>query len=98
MSLARIATVSIRHFHSSPFLDAERCAPGQSFGNCYLAGFDVPFVLLDVQLDDQPSVRMIGRLMDGPEAPLHIGDAVIVDFEDLAPGVAVPAFRLAAAS
>ena len=64
----------------------------------YLTGFDVPFVLVDVQLDDHPSVRMIGRLLDGPEALLRIGDAVTVAFEDLAPGVAVPAFSLKAGS
>jgi uncharacterized OB-fold protein len=60
----------------------------------FLPGFDVPFALVDVELDDQPQVRMIGRLLDGPDAPLRVGDAVRVDFEDLAPGVSVPAFRL----
>lgn len=59
----------------------------------FLGGFKVPFVLVDVQLDDQPQVRMIGQLLDGPEAPLSIGDAVTVAFDDLAPGVAVPVFR-----
>jgi uncharacterized OB-fold protein len=62
----------------------------------FLSGFEVPFVLVDVQLDEQPHIRMIGQLLDGPEAPLRIGDAVAVAFEDLAPGVAVPAFRKAA--
>jgi uncharacterized OB-fold protein len=60
----------------------------------FLSGFTVPFVLVDVQLDDQPQVRMIGQLLDGPDAPLGIGDAVTVAFEDLAAGVAVPGFRL----
>jgi uncharacterized OB-fold protein len=61
----------------------------------FLAGFDEPFVLVDVQLDAQPGVRMIGRLLDGPDAPLKAGDAVTLGFEDLAPGVSLPAFRLA---
>jgi uncharacterized OB-fold protein len=63
----------------------------------FLPGFeaDLPFLLVDVQLDDAPGVRMIGRLLDGPDAPLRIGAAVSVGFEDIAPKVAVPAFRLA---
>jgi uncharacterized OB-fold protein len=64
----------------------------------FLRGFDVPFLLVDVQLDEQPSVRMIGRLLDGPGTPLQIGAPVTVAFEDLAPGVAVPAFTLAKAA
>jgi hypothetical protein len=38
---------------------------------------------------------MIGQLLDGPETPVALGDAVEVAFEDLAPGVSVPAFRKA---
>lgn len=65
----------------------------------FLPGFDddLPFVLVDVELDDQPDLRMIGRLLDGPEAPLRVGDPVVVAFEDLGPGVAVPGFTLARA-
>ena len=61
----------------------------------FLPGFDVPFVLVDVELDDAPGVRLIGRLLDGPDAPIHLDDRVRVDFEDLAPDVSVPAFVLA---
>lgn len=64
----------------------------------FLGGFDVPFLLVDVQLDDQPHVRMIGRLLDGPETVLRIGDPVRIAFEDVAPGVAIPAFALAVAA
>ena len=62
----------------------------------FLPGFegDVPFVLVDVELDDQADLRMIGRLLDGPDVPLHLGDRVTAAFEDIAPGVAVPAFVL----
>jgi uncharacterized protein len=71
-----------------------------------LAGFedDVPFVLVDIELDldaeespEQPqptSVRMIGRLLDGPDAELRLGDAVTLAFEHLGDGSAVPAFTL----
>lgn len=63
----------------------------------FLPGFDgdLPFVLVDVALDVQDDVRLIGRLIEGADAPLVVGDRVQVTFDDLAPGVAVPAFRLA---
>ena len=60
----------------------------------FLPGFDVPFVLVDVAMDEDDGVRLIGRLLDGPDAPLARGQRVRVAFEDLAPGVAVPAFIL----
>lgn len=64
----------------------------------FLSGVEVPFLLVDVQLDEQPHIRMVGRLLDGPEAELHIGDGVAVAFEQLSPEFAVPAFTLADAS
>ena len=62
----------------------------------FLPGFDddLPFVLADVELVEQPDLRMIGRLLDGSVTALQIGDSVRVAFEDLAPGVAIPAFTL----
>ncbi|MET8211454.1 OB-fold domain-containing protein [Streptomyces sp. NPDC005373] len=54
----------------------------------------VPFVLADVELDEQPELRMIGRLLDGLDAAWRVGDRVRVAFEDIAPGVCVPAFAL----
>ena len=64
----------------------------------FLPGFDVPFVLVDVELSAQADLRLIGRLVDGPDAPLRLGAPVRLVFEDLAPGVAVPAFTLEAVS
>lgn len=63
----------------------------------FLPGFAdlLPFVLVDVELTGAPQVRLVGRLLDGTEAPLEAGTAVRVAFEDLRPGVAVPAFELA---
>ena len=63
----------------------------------FLPGFDgdVPFVLVDVALDESDDVRLIGRLLDGPDAALQVGARVSAAFEDLAPGVSVPAFELA---
>lgn len=63
----------------------------------FLPGFDVPFVLVDVELAAQPDLRLIGRLVDGPGAPLRLGAPVRLTFEDLTPGIAVPAFTLEAA-
>lgn len=66
----------------------------------FLPGFadDVPFVLVDVELDAQHDLRLIGRLLDGPGAPLRQGDRVTLAFEHPAADVAVPAFRLAGAT
>ena len=60
----------------------------------FLPGFDVPFVLVDVELFVQEDLRLVGRLVDGPDAPLRLGAPVRTVFEDIAPGVAVPAFAL----
>jgi len=67
----------------------------------FLPGFadDLPIVLVDVSLDlggasGTDDLRLIGRLLDGPEAPLALGVPVHVAFEDIADGVAVPAFVL----
>ncbi len=62
-----------------------------------LPGFDsdLPFVLVDVELVEQEDLRLIGRLLDGVHPDLHVGAAVTVAFEDIAPDVAIPAFELA---
>jgi uncharacterized OB-fold protein len=64
----------------------------------FLPGFEVPFVLVDVELSAHPGVRLIGRLVDGPEAPLELGVPVRLVFEDLTPAVAIPAFELEAST
>lgn len=64
--------------------------------DAFLHGFehDVPYLLVDVELDAQPHVRMIGRLRDGPDARLQIGDRVTATFDEIGDGVAVPSFAL----
>jgi hypothetical protein len=64
----------------------------------FLPGFetDLPFALVDVELAEQAELRLIGRLLDGPDAPLRIGAPVTAAFEDLADGVSIPAFVLEA--
>lgn len=60
----------------------------------FLPGFDVPFILVDVELAEQADLRVIGRLVDGVGAELALGAPVRVVFEDLTAGIAVPAFEL----
>ena len=62
----------------------------------FVPGFDddLPFVLVDVELDEQADLRMIARLLDGLDVPVQLGDRVTAAFEDIAPGVAIPAFVL----
>jgi uncharacterized protein len=64
----------------------------------FLPGFDVPYLLVDVELVEQANLRLIGRLLDGPDALLQVGNAVRVAFEDIASGIAVPAFSLEGSS
>jgi uncharacterized protein len=60
----------------------------------FLPGFSVPFTLVDVELDEQADLRLIGRLLDPTEVPIQLGDAVEVAFEDLSDEISVPAFVL----
>ncbi|WP_431239213.1 Zn-ribbon domain-containing OB-fold protein [Mycolicibacterium aichiense] len=60
----------------------------------FLAGFEIPFVLVDVELDEQTDLRLIGRLLDGVTDGLSVGARVRVAFEDLEPEIAIPAFEL----
>lgn len=59
-----------------------------------LGGFDVPFIVVDVELAEQADLRVLGRLLDGPDADVHLGADVTVTFEDLPDGFSVPAFVL----
>ena len=62
----------------------------------FLPGFadEVPVVLADVAMDGHDDLRLIGRLLDGPDADLHLGAAVTAAFERLDDGTAIPAFEL----
>ena len=62
----------------------------------FVPGFDdlLPLVLVDARLEAPDDVRLIGRLVDSSQEHLRAGDPVTVVFEDLAPGLAVPAFAL----
>lgn len=62
----------------------------------FLAGLPAPFVIVDVELDEQEDLRVIGRLVDGAEAALELGARVVTEFEDVDDEHTVPVFRLAA--
>jgi hypothetical protein len=60
----------------------------------FLSGFEVPYVLVDVELAGTDGLRMIGQLTDGPDAPLRAGAPVVVAFQAVGSDAAVPAFTL----
>ena len=62
-----------------------------------LPGFEelVPYMVVDVELEEQTGLRITGRLLDGPDAPVRLEAPVQVAFEDIADGVSIPAFVLA---
>ena len=57
-----------------------------------------PYPVVVVQLDDHPSVRMVGNLVTAPDAPINsidpatidIGEAVRVAFTQMGDGVTLP--------
>ncbi len=54
----------------------------------------VPFPILLVELDEDPGLRIIGNLVGDARAPLGIGARVEVVFEDVAPDVTLPQWKL----
>lgn len=85
-----------RSFRFEPLSGRGRLKSWTVVRDAFLPGFkdDVPYVVAEVELAEQPGLTMVGRLLDGADAPLALGAAVEVAFEDLADGVAVPAFTL----
>jgi hypothetical protein len=64
--------------------------------DAFLPGFrdDVPWVVVDVELPEQPGLTIISRLVDGADADIALGSPVRVVFRDVAPGIALPEFEL----
>jgi len=65
----------------------------------FLPGFkaDVPYVIVEAELEEQKGLRVLARLVDGPQATFKVGSPVETVFEDAAEGFAVPHFKLAEA-
>ena len=87
---------SDRLFGFEPLSGRGRIRSWTVMHDSFLPGFraDVPYVVVDVELDEQAGLRMIGQLAGGPDDRLALGAAVEAVFEDVAEGVAVPRFRL----
>ena len=58
----------------------------------WLPGFDPPYVVAIVELEEEPDVRLTTNVMGCPVDDVHIGMAVIVDFEEW-DDVWIPVFR-----
>ncbi|HMO68208.1 MAG TPA: OB-fold domain-containing protein [Novosphingobium sp.] len=89
------------HCHSTepawtfqPVMTGGRVRTWTVMRHSFLQGFDLPAVLVDVELDQQADLRLIGRLVDGPDVPLVIGARVSVVFEDIGEGFSLPCFKL----
>ncbi len=59
----------------------------------YMKGFDAPYLIAQVELDEQPGLRLTTNLIDCDPSGARIGMPVSVAFEDRSDGLAVPQFR-----
>ncbi|MEE8310870.1 MAG: OB-fold domain-containing protein [Candidatus Binatia bacterium] len=59
----------------------------------WIPGFDPPYIVAIVELDEQPGLRLTTNLVDCPEGEVRIEMAVKVRFEDVGDGVYLPLFE-----
>lgn len=59
----------------------------------YMRGFDPPYLVAQIELDEQPGLRLTTNLIGCEPDDARIGMRVEVAFEDRGEGVAVPQFR-----
>jgi uncharacterized OB-fold protein len=64
--------------------------------DAFLPGFRerLPYVVADVELEEQEGLRLYAELVDGASADKHVGDAVALSWDDVAEGLALPQFNL----
>lgn len=88
-----------RSFRFQPVSGKGRLKSWTIVRDAFLPGFkdDVPYVVAEVELVEQDGLTIVGRLLDGAGAPLRLGAPVEATFDDIAEGVAIPAFSLAGA-
>jgi len=55
----------------------------------------VPYAVVLVELDEDPSLRLVGNLLDCPPDRIRIGSPVRVDLEEVGEGILLPQWRLA---
>jgi uncharacterized protein len=83
-------------FSFTPVSGMGRVSTWTVFRQTFLPGFsdDVPYVIGVVELDEQPGLRLIGRLNVDADHPVSVGDRASVTFDRLETGEFVPAFDL----
>lgn len=59
----------------------------------FMKGFTPPYVVAEVELEEQPGLRLVANIVDCDVADVHIGQPVEVTFEDRSETVTVPQFR-----
>lgn len=55
---------------------------------------EVPYVLVEAELPEQPGLRYVARLVDGPGVALRVGLPVEIVFEPARDGFVLPQWRL----
>ena len=83
-------------FHFEPVSGRGRIHTWTVMRDSFLPSFkgDIPWVVLLVELEEQKGLQVMANLKDGAQADIQLGAAVEVVFDDVAPGVALPQFRL----
>jgi uncharacterized OB-fold protein len=92
-----------------PLFSCPRCGeepiatqPASGLGTVYsfsimrmpgIPGFDSPYAVAVVELDEQPGLITIGNVLDCPVEDLEIGMRVEVTFEDVGEDIVLPQWR-----
>ena len=58
---------------------------------------ELPYIVVIVELEEQPGLRVLARLSDGADMPLALGARVQVGFDDVTVNVTLPHFKLVSA-
>jgi uncharacterized OB-fold protein len=85
-------------FHSETVSGRGRVRTWTVIRSAFLPGFapDVPYSVIEVELDEQPGLRLLAR-RHGEQGPqLAIGARAEIVFDDVAPGISIPRWRLVA--
>jgi len=59
----------------------------------YMRGFEPPYLIAQVELEEQPGLRLTANLVGCDPADAVIGMPVSVTFEDRGAGISVPQFQ-----
>jgi uncharacterized OB-fold protein len=83
-------------FEFAPLSGRGRISTWTVMRDAFIPAFrpDIPWVIVVVELAEQPGLRVLARLVDGASAPLALGAEVEVVFEDVSGETTLPQFRL----